>query len=152
MNKQDIINQGLELYISNLRQVLEQEKLNATGQTSANIRIGEVGENSGAVNAPASIMTLVHGRRPTSGSGNGTLVEAIDAWLKAKGLDLNKYAVAKKIHKEGTTLFRGGHKTLGAPPTDILQRGIPAVSDFLKTNLTRHYSNEVITSIKQMNK
>jgi hypothetical protein len=54
---------------------------------------------------------MEHGRGPThpgATQGNPDLVEIIEDWLQAKGLDINPYAVANTIHKNGTRLFRAG--------------------------------------------
>lgn len=75
----------------------------ATGDTIANL-VDTVGEDYAALFAPWWIDALEYGRKPTSPgapTGDPTLFERIEAWIAAKGLDLNPYAVTKKIHKYG---------------------------------------------------
>lgn len=72
----------------------------ATGRTAKAVRY-ELYENGFAIYAPSHLQTLITGRKPTSNTGGGDLLENIKEWIKAKGLTLNAYAVTKKIHKFG---------------------------------------------------
>jgi len=66
---------------------------------------------------------LDKGRGPTQNSGSGQLVEAIKAWIDAKGvfgvLEEKKktslaWAISKTIHEKGTYQYRTGHTYNGA--------------------------------------
>lgn len=51
-------------------------------------------------------LALQFGRKPSMGGGNGVLIKNIKAWTAQKAPELNPYAVAKRIHKEGTKRYR----------------------------------------------
>ena len=75
----------------------------ASGKTEENTTVVEV-ENKIELQAPFYVTLLETGRPPTSPDaqpGNPTLFEAIKEWIAAKGLDLNPFAVTKKIHDKG---------------------------------------------------
>ena len=59
------------------------------------------------------IGALQFGRKPTENSGDGTLKEKISRWIDVKGIepdgiskDSLAYLIAKKIHEEGTSIYR----------------------------------------------
>ena len=87
-----------------------QKGISATGKTLASLEI--VATQTGyELQAGAGIYFMEHGRGPTTpnaAKGNPDLVQIIQEWLDAKGLNINPYAIANAIHKNGTKLFRAG--------------------------------------------
>jgi hypothetical protein len=87
-----------------------QKGLSATGKTLASLEVVAT-QNGYELHADDSIYFMEHGRGPTkpgATTGNPNLVEIIEDWLEAKGLNINPYAIANTIHKKGTKLFRAG--------------------------------------------
>lgn len=70
-------------------------------------------------------------------------VQAIEEWIKVKGLDLNPWAVAKSIAKKGTVIFRDRNKGLQ------LDKIVMANKAFFLEELAGNLSKQVISSIKQ---
>lgn len=122
------VSQVLEQLLNQLAQELKANIPNASGETanSIEVRITETTDRvRGDLLGAKYIMALEDGRGPT-GSGGGksegkTLREKILEWIKAKNITpvntarkMNQeqlsWAIAIKIHNEGTKLFRdGGH-------------------------------------------
>ena len=104
------------------------------------------------------IMTLEHGRGPTkegATAGNPTLQENILTWLKQRGIqppDITQeslaYLIARKIHREGTQVYRD--YTLKGKGTGILSDiiGSPAyyqknILQPMKDELSRQFRKEL---------
>ena len=102
---------------------MQQHQQVATGKTVAQLRTQSAPEYA-ALTGPGYLRTLRNGRRP----GQRPPIEAIRAWLAAKRLQLNPYAVAANIAKRGTRLFRGEDPRF-KKPTDTfaaaVQRALP---------------------------
>ena len=108
------MNQNLFAYLTDIRnQIIDiatQKGMNASGKTLNSIEIIET-PNGYELQASSNIYFMEHGRGPThpgTPAGNPNLVEVIQDWLDARGLDANPYAIAKAIHKNGTKLYRSG--------------------------------------------
>ena len=91
--------------VEELRQALSARGNNASGTLSASIE-DTGGDKEINIVALRYGQSLQFGRQPTVNDGNGELLERIQAWIQAKGLSLNAYAVTKKIHKCGTKRYR----------------------------------------------
>jgi len=91
--------------------VATQKGMSASGKTLASLQVVET-PNGYELQADSSIYFMEHGRGPTTvpkgNAGNPDLVQIIEDWIEAKGLNLNPYAVANVIHKNGTRLYRSG--------------------------------------------
>jgi hypothetical protein len=108
------MDQTLQDYLNTVRQqiidIATEKGMNATGETLASLDVVPT-QNGYALQANSSIYFMEHGRGPThpgATQGNPNLVEVIEDWLEAKGLNINAYAVANTIRKKGTKLFRAG--------------------------------------------
>ena len=108
------MNQNLLNYFTDIKsQIIDiatQKGMNASGKTLASLEIAETPTGYQLL-ADNGIYFMEHGRGPThpgATAGNPNLVEIIQDWLDAKGLDINPYAVAKTIHINGTRLYRAG--------------------------------------------
>jgi len=104
------------------------------------------------------IMTLEHGRGPTkegATAGNPTLQESILEWIKSRGIqptDITQeslaYLISRKIHQEGTQVYR--EYTLKGKGTGILSDiiGSPAyyqknILRPMKEELSRQFTKEL---------
>ena len=97
---------------------LERNQQVATGRTRAQLRPVS-GPEYAALLGPRYLVTLRDGRRP----GQRPPIEAIKAWLAAKRLQLNPYAVANAIAARGTRLFRGQDPRF-KKPTDTFSSAV----------------------------
>jgi len=89
----------------------------ASGRTEQALAF-EATDSSLTVTGPQHVQALITGRRPTTGAGTGTekLKDILAQWAEDKGLVLKKgetykqigYLIARRIHAEGTALFRLG--------------------------------------------
>lgn len=88
----------------------------ASGRTAQAIR-EEHGDDFGQLLGPAHAQTLITGRGPTGsggGEGNQPLREILAQWAQDKGIQLSPgttykqfgFLAARKIHREGTALYR----------------------------------------------
>jgi len=88
-----------------------QKGMSATGNTLASLEVVQT-DTGYELQADPAIYFMEHGRGPTQvpkgNPGNPDLVQIIQDWLDAKGLNINPYAVANAIHKNGTRLYQSG--------------------------------------------
>jgi hypothetical protein len=108
------------------------EPVKASGRTAASIHAVAT-DTTLEVLAHRSIGTLEYGRAPTSSGapkGNPSLFEAIKEWALIRGIISNindrkemgiVYAITKKIHNEGTLLYKGTDHYGRTKPTMLLQ-------------------------------
>ncbi|WP_324671048.1 hypothetical protein [Hymenobacter sp. GOD-10R] len=100
----------------------------ASGKTARAIH-AEATDTSLTLYGPQHIQALITGRKPTSPdaeAGNPNLAAILAQWAKDKGIQLADedeyksfgFALAKKIHAEGTALFR--HKQPSGLFSDVL--------------------------------
>lgn len=125
-NEVELISAFLEELKAEIVQNLKDRGNVASGETINSLEVIPIDENTVALWGAKHLMALEDGRKPTrSGaeSGSPTLFERIKQWIDDKGLDLNPYAVTKKIHKEGTSLYRQGGKS-GVISTVITEQRI----------------------------
>lgn len=125
----------------------------ATGETYSQFGI-EANETKGILYGSAWVMTLEDGRGPSKGSGSdGSLKDKIYEWIGAKGVfnvssEKEKrslaYIIARKIHQEGTVLFRkgGGSGVISGAITE------ERINAFVGT-FADYYLNRVVKSVKQ---
>lgn len=130
----------------------------ATGRTAK--KIHAVSEPFAVeVLGPSYIFALEYGRGPTKNTtpSNPTLFEAIKEWAMARGIISGEskselgivWGITKKIHNEGTKLFRSG------VPSGVLTSVIDQINmNSLLKDLTalqiNEYSSEVIRELKKL--
>ena len=117
MTLRDILQEEGDAVVMSLRNSLAANKVNASGRLSNSIRadVNKAGDRL-TVSALAYIFTAEDGRAPTKNPGPGVLRPRIREWLDQKGVpawpgmtrDAQAFVIARKIHKEGTRLFRRG--------------------------------------------
>jgi len=118
----------------------------ATGRTAAALSF-EAGDDFLELLGPAHAQALITGRSPTSSgaaAGEPRLHEALAQWAEAKGLTLRPgqtyqevgRALARRIHAQGTALFRSGQ------PSGIFQSVL--TRQFLDTLTARIAAGEMV--------
>lgn len=143
-NIQDILRLGGEVFKSELSKKFDQYNLNATGRTLRSID-PRVNGNVLTIFGADHIQTVQDGRPPTRNSGNGELIAAIKEWVAAKGININPYAVTKKIHQEGTRLWRGQDPRFKRP-TDVLEVPSQRTITYIQKEATEFYTLTVTTT------
>ncbi len=80
----------------------------ASGNTERQLE-SIIDDNRLQILGPDYLRWMEDGRPPTRNDGDGELVEKIKQWILDKPVPGgNAYAIAKKIHQEGTLLYRTG--------------------------------------------
>jgi hypothetical protein len=145
-NLQDILRLGGEVFKSELAKQFEKYNLNASGRTLRSIN-PVVSEKTLTVFGADHIQVVQDGRQPTRNTGNGELLRAIKEWVKFRGIpDAAAYPITKKIHQEGTALFRGTD-TRFTKPTDVLSLPTQRTITYIQKEATQYYALEVRTTI-----
>ena len=100
-----------------------------TGKTRDSMQVSVQG-NAGVLTGRRAFATLETGSRPWSKSPKRVpkfFADLIGEWIDAKGLDLNKWAVAHTIIHKGSKLYReGGRADVYSPE---LQKTIDRIGD-----------------------
>lgn len=123
----EIVNTNIIELINNIRINMAQTGTNATNRTSQSLR-GEANQEGTKVRAKLFgrpfFNTISTGRKPTPGrKPSREFIENLKPWAEARGIDEGAvWAIAMKINKEGTDLWKAGGRT------DIVQ---PAVDKFI---------------------
>ena len=129
--------------LSSLRQRIIDNHLKAgqkaSGRTIASLRV-EVGDDGGTLFGRKAFGTLEHGRR--GGKVPKGFYYIILQWMKDKGIQVEKpktfaYFVARKIAREGTSLYRKGGRN------DIYSNEIPKTTESVLRRITGLLSAEV---------
>lgn len=118
----------------------------ATGRTERALSF-KAGDDFLELLGPQHVQALISGRGPTrsgASAGDPRLHEVLAQWAQAKGLALRKgqtyaqlgYALAARIHKQGTALYRAGGDS------GILQSVL--TRQFLNTLLARIAAGEMV--------
>lgn len=130
-----IVLEGLgRVIVDNIRKQLETKKVNATsrrqkdekvtlknyssvtkasGKSARSLRYEVTDEGNILIYGEASILTLVFGRKPTTGTGSGKLKDVIKQWMSDKGIkaedgmsdDTLAFLIARKIHNYGNGIY-----------------------------------------------
>jgi hypothetical protein len=102
---------------------------NATGKTREGMTVTVQG-NAGVLTGRPYFATLETGSRPWSRKPKRVpkfFADIIGEWIEAKGLDLNKWAVAHTIIHQGSKLYRtGGRADIYSPE---LQKTVDRIGD-----------------------
>ena len=109
----DILQSFAARFIQDLRESMDSSGVTASGNFNRSLT-AEITNNSVTVLGARYAGAIELGRKPTSGGGNGELRKAIRSWIDDKGInpaDISKdslaYIITRKIHREGTKLYRG---------------------------------------------
>lgn len=125
--------------------------MNASGKTLQSLEVVP-SETGGKLIAADHIIFLETGRGPTSPTGpypeGEKLIDIISEWISEKGLDMNPYAVTKKIHKEGTRLYRAGGKS-GILSIPLALPGLNNLFYEIATQFTQTISSQIYEPINE---
>ena len=146
----------LEYFNSIKQQIIDaamQLGMSASGKTLSSLQVVET-PNGYELQANSSIYFLEHGRGPTTvpkgNPGNPDLVQIIQDWIDAKGLDLNAYAVANTIHKSGTKLYRaGGNSGILSVPLNL--DTLDQVFDTIAAQYLQTTADEIFNTLQTRN-
>lgn len=147
-NIQYILRLGGEVFKSELSKQFDKYNLNASGRTLRSIN-PVVSEKTLTIFGADYIQVVQDGRRPTpqNTQGTGELLRAIKEWVRFKGIpDAAAYPITKKIHQEGTALFRGADPRF-TRPTDVLSSPTQRTITYIEKEATQYYALEVRTTI-----
>jgi|LGVF01.1.fsa_nt_gb hypothetical protein len=107
MSNAQIIEKYLEELSAEIVAKYNEKGMRASGQFAETINV-EATDSSGAIWAEDYSQQLEEGRPPTSGSGNGSLLDRIKQWISDKGIsssdiseDSLAYLITRKIHRMG---------------------------------------------------
>lgn len=148
----DILAQAGKSAVEKIQANLSSTGSNATSETSRSIHYSV--ENQGnktilTIVAKPYFMVVETGRKPTPDKKPGReMIENIGRWLAARGKEESmKWAVAVKINKEGTELYKkGGRK-------DIVSNVI--TDDFIQTimkEILQHFAEAVMSNVVKLHK
>ena len=150
MNLENILAEELSTLRQDIITRHEQAGQVATGQTRDTFKVHVTGPVSAELEMPAHLETLESGR--AAGAIPAGFKDILLRWSQAKGLtfetdaDFNRWAyfVSKKIHEEGTTLYRSG-QTL-----DIYTTPMEEFEERLTTRISNHYYNKITNHLSQI--
>lgn len=113
-----ILREELESLRSRIIANMEKAGQMATGRTRDSMQV-EIRDNGGVLTGRRAFATLETGSRPWSKKPKRVpkfFADLIGEWIDAKGLDLNKWAVAHTIIHQGSKLYReGGRADIYSP-------------------------------------
>lgn len=147
--------------VSEIRSNLSSKGMTTTGRTASAIRY-EASAHRLKIYAPAHLVALESGRKPSAGGGRGELLGIIKQWIKDKGIkptpdkdgkvitdDALAFLITRKIHREGTDLYK---KYKGAA------KGSGVISEVLNDRLTSdvraslklQYKNKIVAEVSSV--
>lgn len=109
----DILKSFAARFIQDLRESMDSSGVTASGKFNRTLE-ATITPNSVVVTGQRYAGAIEIGRKPTSAGGTGELRKAIRSWIDDKGInpaDISKdslaFLITRKIHREGTALYRG---------------------------------------------
>ena len=131
-----ILTEELEALRQRIGENMETADQIATGRTRDGMRV-EVRGLSGVLTGRQAFATLERGSRPWSKKPKRTpkwFADLIGEWIDAKGLDLNKWAVARSIITKGSALYQKGGRS------DIYSNELPKTMDAIGRRVIDQYT------------
>lgn len=131
-----ILTEELEALRQRIGDNMEAADQIATGRTRDGMRV-EVRGLAGVLTGRRAFATLERGSRPWSKKSKRVpkfFADLIGEWIDAKGLDLNKWAVAHSIMTKGSKLYRSGGRT------DIYSNELPKTMDAIGKRVLDGYA------------
>lgn len=149
---EDILDKAGKYAVQKIQGNLSSTGTNATTETSKSVRYSvESHGNKSTLTIAAKpyFMVVETGRRPTPDKKpSRDMIDNLGKWVAARGKeDSMKWAIAMKINKEGTDLFKkGGRK-------DIVSNVITDefINDLAQEILT-HFAESVLSSVVKLHK
>ena len=140
----DIIREELEALRERIIENMSMADQHATGKTRDSMQV-EVGDNYGVLTGRRAFATLERGSRPWSKQPKRVpkfFADLIGEWIEAKGLDLNKWAVAHTIIRKGSKLYRtGGRSDIYSPE---IEKAGAAIADRVAERYSVLITNRLI--------
>lgn len=140
----DIIREELESLRRRIIDNMSAAGQHATGKTRDSMQV-EVGDTYGVLTGRRAFATLERGSRPWSRQPKRVpkfFADLIGEWIEAKGLDLNKWAVARTIIRDGSKLFRtGGRDDIYSPE---IEKASAAIADRVAERYSVLITNRLI--------
>lgn len=140
MTAEDAIKKFLDSVRSDIILQMDERNMIASGGTIASLKV-ELADGTpvtGKLTGNPSIYYLIHGRKP----GNMPPVQRLFDWVRARGLDISPWAVAKSIAKKGTTIFQGRRKGLEIPP--IMEKHMTELMENLKDSIMNNMISKML--------
>lgn len=109
-----ILREELLALRSRIGENMDRAEQTTTGKTKESMQVelaGDVATATGRLIGRQAFATLETGSRPWSKQPKRVprfFADLIGEWIDAKGLDLNKWAVAHSIIRKGSSLYRSG--------------------------------------------
>lgn len=142
-----ILREELEALRSRIIENMSKADQIVTGKTRDSMQV-QVRDNAGVLTGRRAFATLETGSRPWSRKPKRVpkfFADLIGEWIEARGLDLNRWAVAHTIIHKGSRLYReGGRADIYSPE---LQKTIDRIGD----RMVDHYA-VLVTDRLIMNK
>lgn len=131
-----ILTEELEALRQRIGDNMEAADQIATGKTRDGMRV-EVRGLAGVLTGRQAFATLERGSRPWSKKFKRVpkfFADLIGEWIDAKGLKLNKWAVAHSIMTKGSKLYRSGGRS------DIYSNELPKTMDAIGRRVIDQYT------------
>lgn len=147
MNNKELLELELDRIIDSIQDRLSQTGTDATGETSKSLRRVVDDSNDvvqGAIYARKFFKVVETGRRATpTKKPSREMIANITRWAKSRGLgDDAVWAIATKINKEGSELFKkGGRKDIFTP--SLNDEAIDRMVKRIAANTVKNYANEI---------
>ncbi len=139
----NILTKAAELYINELQVEMLANSQVVTGDTLNAIR-SDVKSSGFGIYGPDYSGDLQDGRPP--GPMSDEDFEHLQRWIEAKGLNINPWAVRKKIESSGTRLFRGADPRF-SKPTDTFKAPSEVTVEYINKEITKFIRLELSSSI-----
>jgi len=130
----------VELFNFEIKATMSIRNLDSSGAASDSLRV-ESDSNSVTSKGVFYLEYLNRGRPP----GKFPPMAAIERWVIEKGLDIPPFLVARKIAREGTTIYKNRSKGLQLEPK------IEALQKTISENAPKWAKNDLLLQIKEMN-
>jgi hypothetical protein len=88
----------------------------------------------------------VEGSRPWANKPPRWFVEIIAAWAKRKGIAASPYAIARKISRDGSQVFR--RQRIGLALLEAAKRAVTETLGEIAEGVTAEYTKDIIVQIK----
>jgi hypothetical protein len=133
-----ILNENAESFITKIKGNLDATGTTATGESGKSLRY-EINEDGSkivlTVFGKPYFAVVETGRKPGGGVSRG-MIDNITKWAQVRGKEEFIWAIAKKIDKEGSELFRKGGRT------DIYTDEKEGFADKVFMEVTENIANE----------
>ena len=134
----------LDKVAENIRQESERQGRVATGRTVASLRSLVTTATGAQLIADANILRTEFGTSPEEAREQSftSLVDSLNTWMAAKGLQLNPYALAHTLRKYGSKLYQSG-QTSGVLSNFINENDLQEFTETLANKYLRETNSQL---------